>query len=128
MRPGGDKHENHRPSGSPERMAAYEGSRPDSRGRSEHVCATFPVALGTGSSAWESPVASVGGGGRDPEAVAERIGDHLDELPDGEFDVICAIGGRSGRVVEALEARGYDAVNVEGGTSGWIDAGLPLER
>ncbi|MET0672238.1 MAG: rhodanese-like domain-containing protein [Microbacterium pygmaeum] len=55
------------------------------------------------------------------------IGEHLDELPDGAFDVICQLGGRSGRVVEALEARGYDATNVEGGTGDWIEAGYPLE-
>ncbi|SFS15305.1 Rhodanese-related sulfurtransferase [Microbacterium sp. cf046] len=69
--------------------------------------------------------------GRVPGAVnlpMSHIGERLDELPDGEFDVICAIGGRSGRVVEALEARGYDAINVEGGTNGWIAAGFPVER
>lgn len=69
--------------------------------------------------------------GRVPGAVnlpMSRIGDLLHELPEGEFDVICAVGGRSGRVVEALEARGFDAVNVEGGTNGWVDAGFPVER
>jgi rhodanese-related sulfurtransferase len=69
--------------------------------------------------------------GRVPGAVnlpMSRIGERLDELPEGEFDVICAIGGRSGRVVEALEARGYAATNVEGGTNGWIEAGFPVER
>jgi rhodanese-related sulfurtransferase len=57
-----------------------------------------------------------------------RIGELLDQLPDGEFDVICAVGGRSGRVAEALEARGYAVTNVEGGTNGWIEAGYPVER
>lgn len=56
------------------------------------------------------------------------IGDHLDELPDEAFDVICQAGGRSARVVKALEARGYDATNVEGGTGEWIAAGLPVEK
>jgi rhodanese-related sulfurtransferase len=56
------------------------------------------------------------------------IGTRLDELPDGAFDVICLVGGRSGRVVEALEARGYDVTNVEGGTSDWVAAGYPLEQ
>ena len=56
------------------------------------------------------------------------IGGRLDELPDGAFDVICAVGGRSGRVVEALEARGYDATNVDGGTNDWIASGFPVER
>lgn len=56
------------------------------------------------------------------------LGDRLDELPQGPFDVICQVGGRSARVVEALEARGYDATNVEGGTGEWAAAGYPLER
>ena len=69
--------------------------------------------------------------GRVPGAVnlpLSRIGELLHELPEGEFDVICAVGGRSGRVVEALEARGYAATNVEGGTMGWVQAGFPVER
>ena len=55
------------------------------------------------------------------------IGGRLDELPDEPFDVICAVGGRSGRVVEALAARGYDVTNVDGGTNEWIAAGFPVE-
>ncbi len=55
------------------------------------------------------------------------IGENLDQLPDGPFDVICQLGGRSGRVVEALEPRGYDATNVDGGTGEWIAAGYPVE-
>jgi rhodanese-related sulfurtransferase len=69
--------------------------------------------------------------GRVPGAVnlpMSRIGELLDELPDGEFDVICAVGGRSARLVQALEARGYAANNVEGGTNGWAEAGYPVER
>lgn len=56
------------------------------------------------------------------------IGEHLDELPDEPFDVICQLGGRSGRVVEALSARGYDVTNIEGGTAEWVAAGFPVER
>jgi rhodanese-related sulfurtransferase len=41
--------------------------------------------------------------------------------------VICQSGGRSLRGVQTLAARGMDAVNVEGGTSAWILAGLPAE-
>lgn len=52
-----------------------------------------------------------------------EIGGRLDELPAEAFDVICQIGGRSARVVEALEARGYDVTNVEGGTGEWIAQG-----
>ena len=68
--------------------------------------------------------------GRVPGAVnlpMSTIGEHLDELPDGAFDVICKVGGRSGRVVEALAARGYDVTNVEGGTDEWVAAGYPVE-
>lgn len=56
------------------------------------------------------------------------LGSRLDELPDGPFDVICQVGGRSARVVEALEARGFDATNIEGGMSDWVAAGYPVER
>ncbi|HKT56078.1 MAG TPA: rhodanese-like domain-containing protein [Microbacterium sp.] len=55
------------------------------------------------------------------------IGGRLDELPDGAFDVICQVGGRSARVVQALEARGYDATNVDGGTGEWAAVGFPIE-
>lgn len=57
-----------------------------------------------------------------------KIGDLLDQLPAEPFDVICQAGGRSARVVEALEARGYEATNVEGGTGEWIAAGYPTEQ
>lgn len=69
--------------------------------------------------------------GRVPGAVnlpMSTIGEHLDELPDGAFAVICKVGGRSARVVEALLARGYDATNVDGGTDEWIAAGYPVEQ
>lgn len=56
------------------------------------------------------------------------LGDHLGELPAEPFDVICAVGGRSGRVAEALNARGHEATNVDGGTDAWIAAGFPIER
>ncbi len=56
-----------------------------------------------------------------------EIGDRLEELPAGAFDVICKSGGRSARVAEALEARGHDATNVEGGTDGWIAQGREIE-
>ena len=68
--------------------------------------------------------------GRVPGAVnlpMSTIGEHLDELPEGPFDVICKVGGRSARVAEALTARGYDATNVDGGTDEWIAAGYPVE-
>lgn len=56
-----------------------------------------------------------------------EIGDRLDELPAEAFHVVCQLGGRSARVVEALEARGYDVTNVEGGTGEWIAQGREVE-
>jgi rhodanese-related sulfurtransferase len=56
--------------------------------------------------------------------VVERI----DEVPtDGTVYVICARGGRSAKAAEHFRSLGIDAVNVTGGTLGWIDAGLPIE-
>ncbi|WP_354002803.1 rhodanese-like domain-containing protein [Microbacterium elymi] len=56
------------------------------------------------------------------------LGDHLDALPDEPFHVICQVGGRSARVAQALEARGYDVTNVDGGTGEWIAGGFEIER
>ena len=54
--------------------------------------------------------------------------DRLDEVPaDGTFYVICAKGGRSMAAAEFLRGEGRDAVNVAGGTTAWVDAGLPTE-
>ena len=56
--------------------------------------------------------------------LAERV----DEVPAGEpLYVVCAGGGRSAKAAEFLRARGVDAVNVAGGTRGWIEAGYPTE-
>ncbi len=69
-------------------------------------------------------------GGHVPGAVnipMSEIGGRLDELPAEAFDVICQVGGRSARVVEALEARGYDVTNVEGGTGEWIAQGREVQ-
>ena len=50
-------------------------------------------------------------------------------LPDPAAPVylICQAGGRSARAAQALSTQGIDAVNVEGGTSAWVLAGLPTE-
>lgn len=47
--------------------------------------------------------------------------------PDQEVYVICKLGGRSAQVGEYLEARGYDVINVAGGTDAWVAAQLPTE-
>lgn len=52
--------------------------------------------------------------------VADRVG----EVPaSGEVLIICKMGGRSRKAAEHLRAQGIDAVNIAGGTMGWIDAG-----
>jgi rhodanese-related sulfurtransferase len=54
--------------------------------------------------------------------VLERTG----EVPTaGTVYVICARGGRSAKAVEHYRASGIDAVNIAGGTLGWIEAGHP---
>lgn len=43
--------------------------------------------------------------------------------------VICQSGMRSRKAIEKFKQAGFDrCVNVEGGTQGWIEAGLPVER
>lgn len=67
--------------------------------------------------------------GHVPGAISipmSEIGNRLEELPAEAFDVICQIGGRSARVAEALEARGFDVTNVEGGTGEWVAQGRPI--
>lgn len=41
--------------------------------------------------------------------------------------VICASGGRSLRAAEFLVDAGFDAVNIAGGTKGWIASGRPVD-
>ena len=94
------------------------------------------VTSGGGGAGREAPLSDVRGdrglaAGRGPGAVSipmSRRGEGLGELPDGACDVICQAGGRSAQVVTALEARGYDATNVAGGTGEWVDRGFEVER
>ena len=55
-----------------------------------------------------------------------EIASRLDELPEGTIYVLCHSGGRSARVTQFLEQQGYDAVNIDGGITEWIAAGLPV--
>lgn len=60
----------------------------------------------------------------DPAAVAGQR-----PAPAGEpLYVICKSGGRGQKACEKLLAAGVSAVNVEGGTQAWADAGLPVVR
>jgi rhodanese-related sulfurtransferase len=57
-----------------------------------------------------------------------EITERVDEVPDDgrPVYVICAVGGRSAKAAEFLRAQGIDAINVAGGTMGWIEAGQPV--
>lgn len=58
----------------------------------------------------------------------DQVPERVDEFPtDRTTYVICKSGGRSGKAVEFLRARGVDAVNVAGGTMAWIEAGKPVD-
>ena len=50
----------------------------------------------------------------------------LDELPEGQTLVVCAVGGRSARAVIWLNQQGRDSVNLDGGLVEWADAGRPM--
>jgi rhodanese-related sulfurtransferase len=50
-----------------------------------------------------------------------------DELPrDREIVVVCAVGARSAKVAQALNAWGFTAANLAGGLAAWTEAGHPL--
>jgi rhodanese-related sulfurtransferase len=40
---------------------------------------------------------------------------------------VCAVGARSARVAEFLNAQGREAVNLDGGIYAWASSGLPIE-
>ncbi|MER5741494.1 MULTISPECIES: rhodanese-like domain-containing protein [unclassified Streptomyces] len=62
-------------------------------------------------------------------APLSELGAHLAVLPaDRLVYVICASGNRSAWAAEHLEAAGFQAVSVAGGTSGWARAGRPVVR
>ena len=46
-----------------------------------------------------------------------------------EVHVICQSGGRSMKVCQKLEAAGFEqVVNIDGGTSAWVSAALPVNK
>jgi rhodanese-related sulfurtransferase len=56
-----------------------------------------------------------------------ELGDRLGEIDkDRPLVAVCRSGARSGRVVDVLRSRGYDAENLEGGMQAWEQAGLPF--
>ena len=62
--------------------------------------------------------------GLDARSVAQCCEDPADAVY-----VICQSGGRAAKACEKLEAAGFENVySIEGGTSAWERAGLPVER
>ncbi|MCY3578660.1 MAG: rhodanese-like domain-containing protein [bacterium] len=57
------------------------------------------------------------------DTIPQRVGD----LPDQHLYMICALGGRSLKAAEYLNARGWTCTNVAGGTNGWVEAGYPYD-
>jgi rhodanese-related sulfurtransferase len=69
-------------------------------------------------------------GGHVPGAILvplHELGERHTELPAGrDVYVICQVGGRSAAAVAALNGAGHRTVNVAGGTTAWVEAGLPV--
>ena len=63
------------------------------------------------------------------ELGALRYQDTIDQLPAGRLTVTCARGARSMTAASILAATGRGDTRVLlGGTDGWAEAGLPLDR
>jgi len=57
----------------------------------------------------------------------DQLMERLDEVDD-RVVCVCAVGARSARVAEFLNAQGREAVNLDGGLYAWASSGLPIER
>lgn len=57
-------------------------------------------------------------------AVADNVGAFT---ASGEALIICRSGARSMKAAEFLRTQGIDAINIAGGTLGWIEAGFPVD-
>jgi rhodanese-related sulfurtransferase len=47
-------------------------------------------------------------------------------LTDGTLVLVCKGGGRATRAAAWLNANGFDAVRLDGGTAGWHESGRPM--
>jgi molybdopterin-guanine dinucleotide biosynthesis protein A/rhodanese-related sulfurtransferase len=69
-------------------------------------------------------------GGHVPGATLlplDELGARHTELPaDEDVYVICQVGARSAAAVTALNRAGYRTINVAGGTTAWVEAGLSV--
>ena len=70
-------------------------------------------------------------GGHVRGAINIPLGQLRSRMPDvpsaPDVHVICQSGRRSAQATEILTAEGVRAINVDGGTTAWIQAGLPTE-
>jgi rhodanese-related sulfurtransferase len=57
----------------------------------------------------------------------DQLMSRLDEVDDPVV-CVCAVGARSARVAQFLNAQGRAAVNLEGGLHAWASGGFPIER
>jgi rhodanese-related sulfurtransferase len=56
----------------------------------------------------------------------DQLMQRLDEVDD-RVVCVCAVGARSARVAQFLNAQGREAVNLDGGLYAWASSGLPIE-
>jgi rhodanese-related sulfurtransferase len=56
----------------------------------------------------------------------DQLLERLDEVDD-RVVCVCAVGARSARVAQFLNAQGREAVNLDGGLYAWASSGLPIE-
>jgi rhodanese-related sulfurtransferase len=56
----------------------------------------------------------------------DQLVGRLDEIGD-HVVCVCAVGARSARVAQYLNAQGREAVNLEGGIDAWAESGLPID-
>ena len=56
----------------------------------------------------------------------DQLMQRLDEVSD-RVVCVCAVGARSARVAQFLNAQGREAVNLAGGLYAWASSGLPIE-
>jgi rhodanese-related sulfurtransferase len=56
----------------------------------------------------------------------DQLVQRLDEVDDRVI-CVCAVGARSARVAQYLNAQGREAVNLDGGLHAWANSGLEIE-
>ena len=56
----------------------------------------------------------------------DQLMQRLDEVDD-RVVCVCAVGARSARVAQFLNAQGREAVNLDGGLHAWASSGRPFE-